>query len=578
MAIRILMVTDAEGSYSESGQRFGLTELVKALEEGGCEVTKAHRWNDGMPHTAGADITSFKFTAQFFNPDDFDAVWLMGFASKNPDGPYQDPPGFEVSTAEVAVLAEFMDGGGGVFATGDHDDLGADLCGKVPRVRSMRRWVADYAWWQQMLSDPNLDPDTIVPDPTKSPPPIGRYRLDTLVTGHNAHYEFADQSDDVPQQIDPVMHVVRSHITHLAGGRVGWTEKLPHPLLCGPKGVIDVLPDHMHEGRCLVPEDLTKTFQSGGATKDEYPARPNGGRISPEVVARATVKARSNDPNFDDPTEDIRESDTNISADYFPVIVAYNGHRAKVGRVVVDATFHHFTNINVTGVKSAFESEPDAVDAVKAQGFLASPQGMAHYAQIKAYWRNIAHWICRPRVIKQLAWDLFKDIALDPRMKQTMPMGKADTTPTRYLARYGASAWSLMTLKASPCKVFSYVFDVAIPDPLSYLLSYTAYIRLTLPDPPPDEAVIRESLDVDKLELVYFALGAAMLELRQPKNRQMLLTGKVDADRGIALVQRGALLGVRRGMKEQAARMERTLGALKQAIKLSGQKGGTVGP
>ena len=56
------------------------------------------------------------------------------------------------------------------------------------------------------------------------------------------------------------------------------------------------------------------------------------------------------------------------------------------------------------------------------------------------------------------------------------------------------------------------------------------------------------------------------------------MTGKLDVDRGMALVRRGALLGIRRGLKEQAVRMERTLGALKQAIKLSGQKGSTVGP
>ncbi len=30
--------------------------------------------------------------------------------------------------AEVAALRIFMDGGGGVFATGDHEDLGAWRC------------------------------------------------------------------------------------------------------------------------------------------------------------------------------------------------------------------------------------------------------------------------------------------------------------------------------------------------------------------------------------------------------------------------------------------------------------------
>ncbi len=86
---------------------------------------------------------------------------------------------------------------------------------------------------------------------------------------------------------------------------------------------------------------------------------------------------------------------------------------------------------------------------------------------------------------------------------------------------------------------------------------------------------IREALEVDKLELIYYALGAAMLELRQPQNRQMLMTGKLTVERGMVLVQRGALLGLRRGLKEQAARMERTLGALKRTIALSGHTDGT---
>ncbi|MBI3772872.1 MAG: hypothetical protein HY272_09260 [Gammaproteobacteria bacterium] len=567
MAIRILMVSDAEGSYSAPSERFGLTELVQALKDGGYQVTKAHRWNDGMQHTAGADITSFKFQQGFFNANDYDVVWLMGFASSNPQGPYGDPSGFAMSDSEVEVLAQFMNDGGGVFATGDHDDLGADLCAKVPRVRSMRQWTTDYGWLNY-----TGNPDAFVPDASKSPPPVGRYRLDTLVTGHNVHYEFQDQSDDIPQQIDPVMRVIRQHISHIAGGEIGWIERVPHPLLCGPNGVIDVLPDHMHEGRCLVPQDLTKTFAIKGQSHDEYPLLSNGTRVSPEVVAYGRVKARSYDPNFDDPTEGVRDSNTNVTATNFPVITAYNGHRAKVGRVVVDSTFHHFTNINVTGVKSEFSDEPNPVDAVKGQGFLASPAGQAHYANIKAYWCNIAKWLSRPKTFKQLAWQAFLDVALDPRLKQTALNDAADRLSPRYLVRHGAVAWDLMTQKTSPCMVLDFVFDVAIPDPLSYLLSPSVYIKLTLPDPPPNE-VIRKDLAVDKLELAYYALGGAMIKLRQPENRQLLMSNKLDAESGMQLIQSGAMSGLRRGLNEQSMRMERTLRALKRAIELSGKVG-----
>lgn len=579
MAIRVLMVTDAEGSYTESGERFGLTELVKALEEGDCAVTKAHRWNSNMLHTAGAQITGFKFdNAQHFNPDDYDEVWLMGFASSNPVGPYQDPQGFGLSNTEVQVLGTFMNDGGGVFATGDHDDLGADLCASVPRVRSMRRWTADYSWWQQVSG--GADPDSVVPDTAKSPPPIGRYRLDTLMKGHNAHYEFQDQSDDVPQEIDPVMHVIRQHVTHVAGGTIAFMQKAPHPLLCTSSGIIDVLPDHMHEGRCEVPQDLTKTFTAAGRSHSEYPETSTGVRVSPEVVAWGTVPGRKYDASFDDPTEDIRDSNTNVNADYFPVIVAYNGHRAKVGRVVVDSTFHHFVNINVTGVKSEFSSEPNPVDAIKASGFLASPEGEAQYQRIKAYWRNIAHWICRPGTLKLVAWKAFMHTALDPRLKQTMPMGDISRVPLPYLTRYGAAAWTLMAGRLPPCTVYSMVVDIAIPDPLSYLLSYAAYIRLTLPDPPPIER-IRKDLAVDKLELVRCALGAVMLELRQAVGKQAARTDRlsdITPARGIAMVQRAAHVGVQRGLAEQAARMQRTLTALQKAIELGGKSGGSEAP
>ena len=43
--------------------------------------------------------------------------------------------------AEVEAIAAWMNAGGGVFATGDHALLGASMCHKIPRVRSMRKWT-----------------------------------------------------------------------------------------------------------------------------------------------------------------------------------------------------------------------------------------------------------------------------------------------------------------------------------------------------------------------------------------------------------------------------------------------------
>lgn len=566
MAIRVLMVTDGEGSYHEAGERFGLTELVGALEAAGtCVVTKAHRWPDTVSHTAGADITGFRFNGSYFNPDDYDEVWLMGFASSNPDGPYGDPDEHVLSNAEAEVLGAFMNGGGGVFATGDHDDLGRDLCGKVPRVRNMRYWEADYSVWDAY--EDGQDFESIVPDPSRSPVPIGPYRLDTLQTGHNAHFEFQDQSDDVPQQIRPVMHVVSEHVTGVAGGVFGIRELAPHPLLCGANGIIRVLPDHMHEGRCRIPDDLASTFAISGTNHDEFPEVPGGGaRVSPEVVAWARVKARTKDPYFDDPTESVRDPNTDVHADEYPVIAAYNGRPASVGRVVVDATFHHFVNINVSGVKPEFDYEPPAQTAIKSQGFNASPAGQAHYGQIREYWRNIARWIARPSATRAAGWASIASVASDPRLKQTTPRGRADTVPAGALVRFGASAWKLFGEQMSDCHVMDFFIDIAIPHPMSYLIP-SLFIKLTLPDPPPYER-IRRDLKLDRRELLYYAMGAAMLELRQPELRQALLSRRLTAEKGLAVFSAAAQTGLQRGLEDQMHNAERALSALQQAVAL----------
>ena len=63
---------------------------------------------------------------------------------------------------------------------------------------------------------------------------------------------------------------------------VPWQKRQqPHPLLCGRTGVIDVLPDHPHEGEVLDTSqiDLGATFDAGGYTgRPEYPDAPSGPR------------------------------------------------------------------------------------------------------------------------------------------------------------------------------------------------------------------------------------------------------------------------------------------------------------
>lgn len=339
--LRILIVTDASGSFGPSD--FGLKELLEILSISPGPyvrfiITKAHRGSD-----PDADIQNFVFAPGSL--DDFDELWMFAVS-----------PSGALPAAERAVIATFMNGGGGVFATGDHEALGVEMAGQIPRVRSMRKW-----YWPS--PGPNGEP--------VAPHGSNENRYDTIRQDAAGEWHFDNQSDNIPQEIEPRWYGSRFPL---------WRARYPHPLLCGPKGVIRILPDHPHEGECYEPRDLTATYDfGGGAAGDEYPLSGGGVRVSPEVIAWATVIGGH-------PTD----SKPPVNGRRYGVIGAYDGHRTSIGRVVVDATWHHFFNINLVG-------DPGGGTPVKQQGFKhpSTPPGV--YDDIKAYFRNIAVWLARPK-------------------------------------------------------------------------------------------------------------------------------------------------------------------------------------
>ena len=233
--VKLLIVTDSSSGGFGPTEGFHLGQILAVLADDPWshvtfDVTKAHR-----QASATADLPNFRFDTHDLSA--YSQVWLFGITTT------QDP----LSAGELKALSQFMDAGGGVFATGDHQDLGRPLCGEVPRVRSMRRWH-----WPN--AGPNGEP--VAPDQS------GTERHDTVMhlsAGGN-------QSDAVPQPIRP-----RFYSRHAGFGLVPKVARFPHPVLCGPAGVIDLLPDHMHEGRCEVPSDLSRTFTFAGYTTTEYP-------------------------------------------------------------------------------------------------------------------------------------------------------------------------------------------------------------------------------------------------------------------------------------------------------------------
>ncbi|WP_248964613.1 hypothetical protein [Sphaerisporangium perillae] len=399
--VKILMVTDRGGSFGSDS--FGLSALLSALSVppgpwARFDITTANRQSDPT-----ASLQNFRFDRHDLRA--YSQIWMFGVQRTGDQ---------DLGEAELRAIAQFMDAGGGVFATGDHEDLGAAMCRRIPRVRSMRKWH----WPAQ---GPNGEP--VAPNAT------GVDRHDTRRPGHDTVIDFDDQSDDVPQRITPRLY---------PSWRPPWSPLLwpsyPHPLLCGPRGVIRVLPDHMHEGECYETQDLSSSLTFDGYTTTEYPSG-----IAPQVIAWAHVNARTQGEP--------------VHGRSFGVIGAYDGHRADVGRVAVDATWHHFFNINLIGVLG----HPDPI---KAQGFTATAAGRAALADITAYYRNLGVWLAAPDTQqcmwwRSLWWARWHDrIVMNLRPRFLTPRVAA---PVGELVRIGAQARDVLGSVASRCTVWRWV-------------------------------------------------------------------------------------------------------------------------
>ncbi len=549
--VKILLLADADGSFVATKNRFALTELIAALEEDAGDgwkflVTKAHRLprtvfesaNPGQQQGADPSRDNFVFDASF-NTSTFDELWLFGFGSANPDGPYLDPAGYALRPAELAIVEAFMEAGGGVFAVGDHDDLGRDLCGALPRVRSMRRWEFDYKAARGDYSgyrEGSMD----------SPPVIGRYRHSTIVKDADGHYEFDNQSDDIPQTIRPEMTLLE--VT--ASPYLRTIEAFPHPLLCGPNGVIKSLPDHMHEGQCQVPADLTATYGSGGTSKPEYPPL-FGAPLAPQVVAWEDIVGRAAEPAFVDPAGTKFDDNQELSPDTAGAMAAWDGHVVSQGRVVVDATFHHFVNVNVLGVGQDLKHGWAADEAIKNQGLKGSsdPRAQLAYRQIRQYWRNIAVWTApqKLQISHALGWIRF--VANDGRVRQFA--GLAGTLDG--MLQLGGFMKRFLGTFLAPCAVLT-VSSVGVPDPWSILLGKW-YILKTLPDPPHEGRSWNE-LPMSLAILSSLALGAAaatLMDLRtkgaRHDDRELLRAIHQTSERSIRELLSDQVKGLERAVR-----------------------------
>jgi hypothetical protein len=277
----------------------GKPELTRVVEA----VTTELPYHINVEVTTARHVSSrgdFRFTTTDLAA--YDQIWLVS-AGGAPD----------LAPGELTALYTFMQGGGGLYATGD----GGALFRRIPRVRGMRNWAR--------ASGAGVVPNS-------------------------------------PVVVKPVQYPV-------GWPSLGRTDSAPHPVMCGRDGPITVLPPPSVRGRVETSVDRTSRVDVEGTVVDEF---PYSNTETPTVIA---VGAGPEGADFN-------------------LVSAYDGHRAGVGRIVVDAIGHGL----FAAMVEQLVGPHDAVRAVIAANATPSIEQVSladHWRQIKDYFQNIAIWLGR---------------------------------------------------------------------------------------------------------------------------------------------------------------------------------------
>lgn len=494
--LRILFVVDGAIDF---GNFFGVgrvAEIVRSTTRG---------WVDFEVDTMHRSAVTFNDTLL----NKYHQLWLFGY----------DGGSGSLGTAERTALLKWMnERQGGVFATGDHDDLGAALCRQVPRAGTMRRWT--HA--QDVPPGAGLDRvDTNRPATAAQRPPTYALIPNDV------------QSDTVPQRIEWVTWM------HSGGGL--WQWRAPHPILCHPRhGPIDVMPDHPHEGRCF--DTAPGHFEVDVSNASEYPTK-SGVRPLPTVIAYGTT--------LPDPPYNLAKGDS--PAKRFPMISVYDGQQIGIGRVVVDSTWHHWMGMNINELEAAGT----------APG--ASAQAVANWEKIRTYYINIAVWLATAAQRRCMArWYL--------STAHFSYVGFEEFRAGASLVELG-QAWSqYLKPVLGPCWVRSLVLDLVLEvQPRLREWLFHEYLVEVAPKPVPPGPVCLSCPPWDVLEAMVLggvvrasikAHAKAVEQFKQQRPVQLPVDDRSDTE----VMLGGALEGLaefERALQADLARFKPVLAALK---------------
>jgi hypothetical protein len=413
--IKILVVLDGGISLTEGSSVFGVGRVVRLLRETtiGCTrflVDTARRENNagGAPTYVNFRFDRMDGAEPVINK--YHEIWCFGFNPDNaagPDSNITQPGALPTSDAELKVLTQWMnDKRGGLLAIGDHDYLGASMCHRIPRIRSMRRWT--NAQGVPPIGGAG-NPDTALRHDTNQP-------FTAAQLSGTATIPFLAQEDTKPQTIDWVPWISQQV-------SIFQLKQRPHPVLCHPvHGPIDVLPDHPHEGWCFEDADINLAAPLGipTLTGDEYPM-VGGNRPHPTIIAHGTTTP--NPPYLLEKGPSPKKR--------FGMISVYDGHPANVGRVATDSTWHHWFDENIQAIEAA---------------------GGVNWAKISRYYLNVATWLAPPSTAHYC-------FAFEVLASHFTYLGFQEYSPRLNVFDLGKPLHAELIRYYGPCWVTSWVFD-----------------------------------------------------------------------------------------------------------------------
>ena len=386
---KVLILLDGFYRFGASGggyPDFTFVRLVEILTNAGMTVIKAHRDVDS---SADFDNVTLATATDPGNPSvinlhAYDVVWMFGAHGQSGNGSNN------LTANEVAAVEAFMDAGGGVFATGDHESIGADMCGRIPRVRLMRAWYGNGPLGNDspMLAVPgfprNFDQNDAGRGDTLRRNPAGTYPTADRVW-------FENQSDSIPQQLSP-------------------TTAPAHSILRYEGRDLVVYADHMHEGHTLGADDLDGIFDytiayplddDSGRSVLDFPS-VSGHRELPLVIATGQTVSPPTDLGGANGGDSFGQTPPNPKT--INTLCVYDGTVAGKGRIVAASTFHHYIDVNLDGDSSlnANGLTNAGPDAEKGKGFYGTGSAAAVYQDLKQIFVNITNWLAKPRAKMEL--------------------------------------------------------------------------------------------------------------------------------------------------------------------------------